>query len=209
MEAQHLGKLPNIKELQCDVFNRSPKDSRTSGLPKSENTLEQQECLLVSSIEKLCGSQGMACISLQPTYAAKNRPTRDEIQSIDTIPSKAPPPTVKSGSGAVTVHGTFYGKGVAHFQLIEGNPYCLFFEQDIDPKHKSAHQVIPRQQRQFLLWPSQSPNLNPIEDLWDELECQVKDLRAHSEHEKFLQLKTAQENISQERIGKPIMSMPR
>ncbi|PIO53108.1 hypothetical protein TELCIR_25572 [Teladorsagia circumcincta] len=75
-------------------------------------------------------------------------------------------PTVKSGSFAVT---------------------------DNDQKHESElltkwfhDSNVP-----FLLWTSQSPNLNPIDDLWDELESQVKEPVAHREHEKLPQLTTA------------------
>ncbi|PIO67051.1 hypothetical protein TELCIR_11214 [Teladorsagia circumcincta] len=45
------------------------------------------------------------------------------------------------------------------------------------------HQVVPRQHRPLLLWLSRSRDFNPIEDLWDELELQVKDPVAHREHE--------------------------
>ncbi|PIO62280.1 hypothetical protein TELCIR_16172 [Teladorsagia circumcincta] len=142
-------------------------------------------------------------------------------------------PTVKSGGGAVMVHGSFSGKGVGPLHRIEGNmdsemylnimetvvlPYIrstarggFIFQQDNDPKHKSKlltkwfhDNNVP-----LLPWPSQSPDLNPIEHLWDELERQVKGLRARNEDEKFLQLKAAWENIPQEKIDKLIESMPR
>ncbi|VDO65356.1 unnamed protein product [Haemonchus placei] len=50
--------------------------------------------------------------------------------------------------------------------------------------------------------------MNPIEHLWERLEHQVKGLRARNELEKYLQLKTAWENIPQE-IDKLIEFMPR
>ncbi|PIO54354.1 hypothetical protein TELCIR_24286 [Teladorsagia circumcincta] len=67
------------------------------------------------------------------------------------------------------------------------------FAQDNYPKHKSKpsakwfHDNIAP----LLLRLSRSPDFNPIEDLWDELELQVKDPVAHREYEKFLQLATA------------------
>ncbi|PIO69340.1 RhoGEF domain protein, partial [Teladorsagia circumcincta] len=47
--------LAHHQELQYDVFKRSGKDPRTPGLPESENTQGQRECLLVSSTETLFG----------------------------------------------------------------------------------------------------------------------------------------------------------
>ncbi|PIO53575.1 hypothetical protein TELCIR_25084, partial [Teladorsagia circumcincta] len=40
MKAQNLAKLLYFKEFQYDVFKRSGEDSRTAGLPESENTQE-------------------------------------------------------------------------------------------------------------------------------------------------------------------------
>nr|CDJ80778.1 similar to transposase homolog [Haemonchus contortus] len=87
----------------------------------------------------------------------------------------------------------------------------FIFQQDNDPKHKSK--LLTKWFRDnnvpLLMWPSQSPDLNPIENLWERLEHHVKGLRARNEHEKFIQLKTAWENIPQEEIDKLIESMPR
>uniref|UniRef100_A0A7I4YQF3 DDE_3 domain-containing protein n=1 Tax=Haemonchus contortus TaxID=6289 RepID=A0A7I4YQF3_HAECO len=142
-------------------------------------------------------------------------------------------PTVKGGGGSVMVHGSFCGKGVGPLHRIEGKmdakmylnimetviwPFFrstarrgFIFQQDNDPKHKSK--LLTKWFRDndvpLLTWPSQSPDLNPIEHLWERLEHQVKGLRARNEHEKFLQLKTAWENIPQEEIDKLIESMPR
>ncbi|PIO71687.1 hypothetical protein TELCIR_06408 [Teladorsagia circumcincta] len=68
-----------------------------------------------------------------------------------------------------------------------------FAVTDNYPKHKSKlftkwfhDNIVP-----LLQWLSRSPDFNPIEDLWDELELQVKDPVAHREPEKFPQLTTA------------------
>ncbi|PIO66424.1 hypothetical protein TELCIR_11862 [Teladorsagia circumcincta] len=72
-------------------------------------------------------------------------------------------------------------------------PKRNLLQQDNCPKHKSKlftkwfhDNIIP-----LLLWISRSPDFNPIEYPWDDLELQVEDPVAQREHEKFPQLKTA------------------
>ncbi|PIO76118.1 hypothetical protein TELCIR_01826 [Teladorsagia circumcincta] len=74
----------NAQEFQYDVFKRSGKDSRTPGLLESENTQRQPECLLVPSTKTLFGLHAVVCFSLQPTSAAKHRPTSSNL-SVDTV----------------------------------------------------------------------------------------------------------------------------
>uniref|UniRef100_A0A8R1E616 Tc1-like transposase DDE domain-containing protein n=1 Tax=Caenorhabditis japonica TaxID=281687 RepID=A0A8R1E616_CAEJA len=67
---------------------------------------------------------------------------------------------------------------------------AFVFQQDNDPKHTSLHvrSWFQRRRVDVLDWPSQSPDLNPIEHLWEELERHLAGVRASNADEKFAQL---------------------
>jgi len=60
-------------------------------------------------------------------------------------------------------------------------------------------------------WPSQSPDLNPIEHLWDELERRLKKCEIHPKNSQELEIALQEEwsNIPEEVYNKLIESMPR
>uniref|UniRef100_A0A8R1DMW6 DDE_3 domain-containing protein n=1 Tax=Caenorhabditis japonica TaxID=281687 RepID=A0A8R1DMW6_CAEJA len=71
------------------------------------------------------------------------------------------------------------------------------FQQDNDPKHTSGHVVnwFRRRRVDLLEWPSQSPDLNSIEHMWEELEKRLKGVRASNANQKFAQLEAAWKSI--------------
>ena len=93
------------------------------------------------------------------------------------------------------------------------NPSDIIFQQDNDPKHicKKVKEWLEEQDFETMVWPAQSPDLNPIEHLWSYLKRRL----AEYEHppNRILQLweriQEVWEGIPVEECQKLIKSMPR
>ena len=68
-----------------------------------------------------------------------------------------------------------------------------FFQQDNDPKHtaNTTKQYFIDNQIPVLPWPSQSPDLNPIENLWSILDHKLRNRRPQNKEQLFEALQEA------------------
>lgn len=146
-------------------------------------------------------------------------------------------PTVKHGGGSVMVWGCFGGSSVGDIVRIEGimdkKKYhsilqrhaipsgiriCgkgFVFQQDNDPKHTSilCKNYLENKQNAKVLrnmvWPPQSPDCNPIELLWDQLDRQVRETQITSQDHMWQVLQEQWQKIDKKTLNKLIMRMPR
>ena len=73
---------------------------------------------------------------------------------------------------------------------------------------KSRH-YLRNQNIQVLEWPAQSPDLNPIENVWAELNRRLRKRKCNSEEELFELLTKTWKELDAEYLQKLIESMPR
>jgi len=142
-------------------------------------------------------------------------------------------PTVKHGGGHVMVWGCMSYNGVGNLAFIEGimNAQMYIdvlrdnlqqsaiklgiqetfqFQQDNDPKHTAKKtrewllQNVPKQ----LFTPPQSPDVNPIENLWHILDLQIRKRKISNKNDLKKVLLEEWSKISPETTQKLVESMP-
>lgn len=145
-------------------------------------------------------------------------------------------PTVKSGNQGVMVWGCFIKNSIGPLVRLDGkvnsihyknllNEYLLSFMNQLDnsidyifqddnaPIHR-AHIITEWKENNSIIslpWPAQSPDLNPIEHLWDVLERKVRKRTPHPKNinELFDILVEEWNNINIEILENLVDSMPR
>lgn len=86
-------------------------------------------------------------------------------------------------------------------------PYV--FQHDNDPKHKavSTKEHLKMYEITTMVWPSNSPDLNPIENLWAIIERKIANRHCNTEIELFETVKKAWESLDTQLLMKLINSM--
>ena len=154
-----------------------------------------------------------------------HRPKNQELSPRYTLK------TVKHGGGNVIVWGSFSWCFVGPLHRIQGTidqhmykeilenvmlpyaeenlPLVWKFQQDNDPKHtaKSVKTWFNAKKINVLEWPAQSPDQNPIENLWEEVDRNINRSTATNLDRLWIEIKAAWDDITSERCQKLISSM--
>lgn len=141
--------------------------------------------------------------------------------------------TVKHGGGSIMVWGSFSWHGVGPIVKINGKmdryqyldilknqmepyafenmPVSFTFMHDNDPKHTSklVKEWFSQENIPVLSWPAQSPDLNPIENLWNDVKCAIAKQKYKNLDDLWTGIQNSWYSIPKERCQNLIQSMPR
>ena len=109
--------------------------------------------------------------------------------------------------------GPVYRQILTHHLVPSARQLCgnNIFQHDNDPKHTSGvvQRYLANKKVNVMKWPAQSPDLNPIENLWAELNRITTEHKLKNENELFEVLQRGWEALSIEYLHSLIESMPR
>lgn len=141
--------------------------------------------------------------------------------------------TVKGGGGSLMAWASFSRQGPGPIHRVDGImkadqykhilsetmlPYARdsmpnewSFQQDNDPKHTSklVKAWMQEQHVSQLPWPSQSPDVNPIEHLWSDVDAVVRIKQPTNVRDLWTVVEQAWSNIPTARCRHLVDSMPR
>lgn len=141
--------------------------------------------------------------------------------------------TIKFGGGKILVWACFSWYGVGPIHLIDGimtkedyiniledtmlpfaewnMPLKWVFQHDNDPKHsaRATTSWLQRNNITVLYWPAQSPDLNPIENLWKIVKDKLQEVKPTNKHELWVAVQQAWYSISNETCRNLVDSMPK
>lgn len=141
--------------------------------------------------------------------------------------------TVKHGGGSLMVWGAFSWYGIGPIVKIEGKmdrfqyldilkkamdpfafenmPITWTFMHDNDPKHSSTiiKEWFSEENIRVLDWPAQSPDLNPIENLWNDVKNKIAQQNFKNSEELWVGVQEAWYSIPISRCQRLVESMPR
>ena len=92
----------------------------------------------------------------------------------------------------------------------EEMPLKWVFQQDNDPKHTSrkAKQWFESNSTDVMEWPPQSPDLNPVENLWAEVKVDVAKSNPKNANDLWVVVQRSWSQISVEKCQKLVDSKP-
>jgi transposase len=159
------------------------------------------------------------------------------VKPNEILSSKTVIPTVKHGGGSLMVWGCFNNKGIGNLCRIDGKmdsvlykqileedlvrsieefgmeKSTVIFQHDNDPKHtaKKVKSWLGEQEFSVMKWPAQSPDLNPIENLWSILKSKLMeyDSSPNGMIELWERIQEKWNEIDAETCQKLVNSMPR
>lgn len=90
-------------------------------------------------------------------------------------------------------------------------PLHWIFQHDNDPKHTAAvvRNWLDREKIAVLDWPAQSPDLNPIENLWKYVKDRVYAKKPTNKNELWLAVKDAWESVPISLCRRLVESLPK